>query len=587
MRSRFFAFAAVALPLSVLAQAPINPPNYRQPSVSPPPDPSYTLPPPPAALSPPAAGNGAAMLVKHVEVRGVRAFRPNVIRALVSPYENREVTSADLETLRIALTRLYVDKGFVNSGVVLPDQTANDGLVVYQAIEGKLSRIDVVGRTHLSPNYIRWRVRDEVPDPLNISDLQNALRYLQEDSNILKLDASLGAGDGLGQSVLRLAVEDQPRFSAGLGVDNHHTPSTGATAGNASLGFRDLSGYGEEFHGTFAHTRGDNDGSAFLSVPVAPNNTMVQAYFSLANAGIIQQPFGALNIDERTRIYGISLNTPVSNHLDNKVALFLGMESDRNATTLLGSGFSFSPGAQNGVSAATVIQGGVDWLLRGKSSVTDVRLTYKRGIDALGATRNTAPVDALFNPNPTGANGRFGLEQLQVEYIQRLNGWSWLSRLNDRAQLVARGAAQLSQNPLLIMEKYAIGGFDTVRGYSEDLLVRDNGANATLELQLPIPGYRAEPNFRDLAAATFIDYGRSWDKSNSTPGNPLVDTTNANYIASAGLGVLWNPLRGLDGQVYWGRGFANNFHGDNPENFQPHDLQRHGFHFVLNYVYHW
>jgi hemolysin activation/secretion protein len=589
------AAASAAVPVVVLAQAVGNGTNYQNPSApnykapTVPPLPSYQLPPLPDPLKEPAAGapSGAEMFVKHIEVRGVKAFRPAAIATVVAPYENRNVSSAELQSLRIALTRLYIDHGYINSGVLLPDQTSKDGVVMYQAVEGSLTRIDVVGKAKLSPNYIQWRVRDHVKDPLNISDLQYALRYLQEDPNVRRLDASLGPGDALGQSVLRVGVEDQPRFSLGVGADNHHSSTTGTNEGTAFFGVRDLTGYGEELRGTVAKAKGDTEGSAIVSIPVSANNASFQAYYSRSSAGIIQQPFEALNIKETTRTYGLSLTVPLLDHLDNRFAVFLGAESDRSYTELLGTPFSFSPGAQNGVSAVAVIQGGIDWLVHGKNSVTDLRLTYKRGIDALGATIYTPGNADLFNPNPTGADGRFGLEQLQFIHIQRLNGFSWLSHLNDRAQLIVRASGQITQQPLLILEKFTVGGVNTVRGYSENLLVRDNGAAATLELQLPVPGYRAEPNYRDLAIAPFVDYGRSWDKVNTATNNALTSTTNALYIASAGLGLLWNPLRGLDGQVYWGRGIANNFHGNDPRDFVPHDLQKHGVHFAVNYVFRW
>ncbi len=587
--------AGTVVPVTVWGQAVGNGSNYQNPSApnyqAPvvPPLPTYQLPVLPDPLKEPGSTNpgGAVMFVKHIEMRGVKAFSPAVIRSVVASYENRNVSSAELRSLRIELTRLYIDHGFINSGVLLPDQTSTDGVVVYQAVEGSLTRIDVVGKGKLNRHYISARIWDHVKEPLNIADLQYALRYLQEDPNVYRLDASLGAGDALGQSVLRVRVEDQPRFSVGLGADNHHSPTTGEYEGNASFGVRDLTGYGEELRGTVVKAQGDTEGSAIFSIPVSADNASFQAYYSRSSAGIIQQPFEVLNIKETTRTYGLSFTVPLLDHLDNRFSVFLGGESDRSFTELLGTPFSFSPGAQNGVSAVAVIQGGIDWLLHGKSTVTDLRLTYKRGIDALGATINTPETNELFNPNPTGADGRFGLEQLQFIHIQRLNGFSWLATLNDRAQFIVRASGQITQQPLLILEKFTVGGVNTVRGFSENLLVRDNGAAATLELQLPVPWYRATPNFRDLAVAPFLDYGRSWDKVNTATNTALASTTTPLYIASAGLGLLWNPLRGLDAQIYWGRNIANNFDGDDPRRFVPNDLQKHGVHFAVNYIYRW
>ena len=67
------------------------------------------------------------------------------------------------------------------------------------------------------------------------------------------------------------------------------------------------------------------------------------------------------------------------------------------------------------------------------------------------------------------------------------------------------------RHPLLSLEKIAIGGVNSVRGYPEHLLVRENGVAATLELQLPIFGYRRQPNPLSLVLVPFVDYGRSRD----------------------------------------------------------------------------
>jgi len=595
MRALIAAGACAVLPMCVFAQTVVGPPNPQQPS-SPnyrtptvPAQPDYRLPALPQSPSEPAAApGGGQMFVSRIEVRGVTVFKPAVIATIVGPYQNRVVNDAELETVRVALTRLYIDKGYINSGVILPDQQATGGVVVFQAIEGKLTRVQVGGKTHLSPHYVTARIGAHVADPLNVMDVQYALRYLQQDPNVARLDARLGPGDGLGQAVAQVNIEDQPRFSAAIGADNFQSSSIGAEQGRVSVGARDLTGYGDEFNGTVSHSRGNTLGSGVLSVPVSAHNASAQAYYSRGDAVIIQQPFEALNIKETVRTYGISLTEPIVDRIDNRFAFFLGAESDRAATELLGTGFSFSPGAQNGVSAVAAIFGGLDWLIRGSTSVTDLRLTYRHGIDALGATiKKRGSNDELFNPNPTGADGRFGLEQLQFIYIERLNGFSVFSGLNDRAQLIVRASGQLTQQPLLSLEKFSVGGVDTVRGFPQNLFVRDNGAAATLELQMPVPGYRPEPRLLDLVVAPFVDYGRSWDKANEDQANPLNNTTVARYMAGAGVGLLWNPVKGLDARIYWGRSIANNLKDHDPRPFLPHDAQFHGVYFAANYIVRW
>jgi hemolysin activation/secretion protein len=333
-------------------------------------------------------------------------------------------------------------------------------------------------------------------------------------------------------------------------------------------------------------------GSAVWTLPFTSWGTFAQGYYSRANAAIIQQPFRQLNIKETLRTYGFSFNQPVIDNLQQKLVVFVGAESAHNYTELLGESFSFSPGSQNGVSATTTIYGGAEWVKHGKSSVTDLRLTYRRGISALGATIYDPATDsgnvAGISSNPSGADGRFGLEQLQFLHIERLNGlFAALEKVNDRAQLVIRATGQLSQSPLLSMSKFTVGGVNTVRGVPENLLVRDNGIAGTVELQLPLPGYKLQPAVGNLVFAPFIDIGRSWDKVNVSQDSSVSDTTRGSDIATAGVGLLWNPLRGLDAQVYWGKELYNNFGVENPLHYVPHDLQYHGLHFAVTYTYRW
>ena len=543
---------------------------------------------------------GGRLFVEEIRVRGVTVFSPEEIAAVARPYVGREVSIAELQSLRVALTRLYVDRGYVSSGVILPDQTVTDGVVVLQAIEGSLAGIELVNNPKLKQGYVAGRVERQVDQPLNVADLQQALRYLQQDPNIRRLDARLASGDIAGESLLRLNVEDAPRFHAGVGADNHRATSTGGERGSVFFGARNLSGYGDAFCGSVSKSDGATEGSAVFSMPLSARNTMFQAYYSQSAADIIEQPFRALDIESETATWGVSLAFPLLERLDQRFAVSLGFESKESETKLGGLPFSLSPGAVNGKAETAVALLGLDWVKRGPSSVGGLRLTYRRGLDLLDATiynPTTPPSDPFCDPvltggfdpcNPTGADGKFELLQLQAVYLKRLNALGVLSGLNDRAQFVFRTTGQFSQNPLLSMEKLAIGGVNTVRGYPENLLIRDNGVAATLELQLPLLNHRPEPHPANLVLVPFVDYGRAWDDRDVDPGSNVRDTTDARYIWSAGFGLLWQPLEGLDVQFYRGADLGDNFEADDPRDSRgSRDLQDDGIHFAVTYTKRW
>jgi hemolysin activation/secretion protein len=542
---------------------------------------------PPATESAPLQAS-SRLLVKQIRVEGVTAFKPAEIAGLTGPYENRAVSSAELQSLRVALTRLYVDKGYVSSGVLLPDQEVKEGVVVYRAVEGSLTRVELVGDAATSPRYVASRINRFVHRPLRVDDLQYALRYLEQDPNIARLDAALAPGDAAGEAVLRVGVDDEPRFSLGLGADNHRSSSTGAERGTVFFSTRNLTGFGEEFRATVGSSEGTTEGSAILAVPLTARNVSLQFYYSNSDADIVEDAFEELDIQSESESRGVRLEAPLVENLDTRFSAVLGFESNTSVTTLLGERFSFSPGAQDGESETAVAIGGLEVTHRGESAVGALRLTYRQGIDALDATifEPQTELERLFNP--TGADGEFTAYQAQATYIQRLNGVPFLRGLNERAQFVFRTAAQISQDPLLSLEKFAVGGVNTVRGVPENLLVRDNGVAATIELHVPIWGYRAEPHPANLAFVPFVDYGRSWDEVDTDRSPDGRDTSEARHIVTSGIGLLWKPFRGLDVQLYWGKDVANNFDGDDPRDFRSdEDLQDDGLHFFVSYVARW
>jgi hemolysin activation/secretion protein len=137
------------------------------------------------------------------------------------------------------------------------------------------------------------------------------------------------------------------------------------------------------------------------------------------------------------------------------------------------------------------------------------------------------------------------------------------------AQMLTRFDVQLSPDPLLPLEQYAIGGRYTVRGYRENTLVRDQGFNASVELRIPI-FERIQPAIL-IELAPFADVGRSWN--NSREGS--FANTRPETLASVGVGVRTLLLRRVFGELYWGHLLKH------IRDLGDSDLQDDGIHFRL------
>jgi len=144
----------------------------------------------------------------------------------------------------------------------------------------------------------------------------------------------------------------------------------------------------------------------------------------------------------------------------------------------------------------------------------------------------------------------------QVQWIRRLGQSDW--------QLVFRTDIQISTEPLPAMERFSIGGMDSVRGYRESRLTRDDGVASAVEMRIPIvQNSRGETT---LQLVPFVDFGASWNARGYTP-DPLT-------IASTGLGIRWAVHPRVHLQLFGGIPFRT-FHE------RDEDIQDLGIHFRL------
>ena len=99
--------------------APILPEIELTPS-APPPAAQPAPPPPPAAAKPELRG-GRQFILRGVHITGNTVLDDAAVQSIVAPYIGKSVTLDDLEEIRRRFTRLYIERGYVNSGAVIPD----------------------------------------------------------------------------------------------------------------------------------------------------------------------------------------------------------------------------------------------------------------------------------------------------------------------------------------------------------------------------------------------------------------------------------------------------------------------------------
>ena len=485
------------------------------------------------------------------------------VDAISARYIGRNVTIEELEELRRELSLLYFDKGYVNSGLVLPDQQISNNVVHFREIRGELTAIQLSGNDNLRDEYIMKRIAKPGNGPLEINALQTSLQLLEQDPMIRRVNAQLLPGAQPGQGMLRLEVAETRPWQFVARADNHRSPAVGAEQASLMVRNRSLTGRGDELTVYGSYADGYGDGYLSYSLPWNSFGSSVEIYGSTSDSDIVEEPFDDIDIESKTGTYGLTLKQKFHQSLTSAVSGFLGMEVKHNENTLLNEPFSFTHGERDGETDVTVVYGGIEFAKRFESSVAALRASVRRGVYRAGATQNRI----AFGQPSIGPDGRFTSFIFQGQHVRNLDLWD--------ATLITRLTYQRAWHPLLAMEKLPMGGASTVRGYRENLLVRDNGVIASMEYRLPLFNIETatdEFDSRRLKLAAFFDFGESWNN------DWLFDPdASKQQISSVGLGLLWNPSPEISATFYWGNAIDDFGTGSG-------DLQDEGIHFSFNWT---
>jgi hemolysin activation/secretion protein len=535
------AWLAAAPAFAQVIQTPREEFELETPPLRPPePPPETVLPPipPPPEREPQAAG--VRVPVRAFAFEGNTAFDDAELAQVTAPWTGREITSEELRGARDAVTRHYIDAGYVTSGAVLPDQQLTDGVVQIQVVEGRLAGIEVEGVDGFRPGYFESRLAEAGRAPLQVQRLEERLQLFQQDPRIRRIAARLEPGAQRGETLLRLEVEEAFPATLDLEWSNDVPPSLGDQAGRADVTLSNLIGVGDELRAGARFAEGLTDPDLRYGVPVNRWDTELEVRIRYSDGEIVEEPFDAANFTSTAFTAGIGVLQPLWRTRSDSVRVALLGEWRRSKTEVDGFGIGFSgSGADpdDGESRISVLRLGGEWLRRTRERVFALRQLMSVGVPLLDATQN-----------PSGEpDSSFVSFLTQARFAQRI-GFLWDS------ELLLSGDLQLATRPLMPLEQIGIGGVHSVRGYRENQAVRDQAGMGSVELRLPL--YRDDERGHLLQLAPFVDAGYAWS-AHDRKGPPGEGSPGEESLVGAGVGIRYRFRSLLGAELYWGNSFSD------------------------------
>lgn len=497
--------------------------------------------------------NEVLIPVKRIDILGSSILTSVEIESLVAPLQNKSVTLNQLQEVTDKISQIYQDRNYITSRAVLIPQDIKDGIVTIQVREGSLERVDVkragdlVGR--LNDSYIRDRVLQAGATPLNFANLEDALQLLRADPLIGDIRANLTTGSQANQSILQITVSEAKSFSIRPFFDNYGNTSTGIYRIGVNLQELNTTGNGDSI--LVGYTR---SGSADIyqlnyQYPINPQGGTLGFNFSAGQSPITEPPFDSLNILTDSQTYELAYRQPLLRSPREEFAIGVSTAFENSGSYFGNRSFNFQNFKfDDGRSQSRVLRLSQDYLSRDPSGAWVLRSIFNMGLNVLGATiRNDGSPD-----------GRFFYWGGQVLRVQRIG--------TDRDTLAFfRLNMQFSGDQLLSLNRFSIGGAQSIRGYRQNQLTGDNGIQASVELQFPVA--RDEEGLATVKLLPFVEAGTIWNSSG-------VNSTNQSLIG-LGLGATYQPMRNLLLRLDYGIPLVNVSNSGN-------NLQDSGLYFSIN-----
>ncbi len=458
-----------------------------------------------------APSGGPELEVGAIVIDGLIALGRDDFASVIEPFAGRDLDRTELAQLTDAIANHARQRGYILATAWIPEQALVGGMLRVRVDEGMIDDVRVEGSD--DPAILRQVQRLVSGEPLTLAALQREVLLADDLPGVWIRGTRF---ENVGQR--RILVVDARRqdFAGSALVTTDGTRPVGPIRARINLDANGLISPRDRVDLSFSMTPLDPDELAFFraryNVVINDQGTDLGLFGSYSKT----QPgayLAARELEGQSWQGGVQLRHPLLRSQRRSLWLEASGElqdlrqdsfgalarHDRIALARLGF-YGFGPLAGGN------LQG---------------RATISRGLDILGATGLGDPLASRPDAGPD---------------FTTLTWWlNWRRGLADRVSLSLATSGQLSTEPLLIGENFALGGNVFLRGYDFAQRVGDQGVAGMGELRYDWPS--ALGAVRNLQLYAFADGG--------TVTN-LADGRGGGTLASSGGGFRADVTRYLD-----------------------------------------
>jgi len=477
--------------------------------------------------------------INEFRVLGNSVLPQREIEKAVYPFLGPDRDINSVKSASEALEKAYRDAGYRTVYVDIPEQTVDEGIVRLKVTEGTIERVHVKGERYFSGRQIRAALPAlAVGEAPHFPSLQEELAALNARTPDRSITPVMKAGSQPGTVDVDLNVKDSVPLHATIEMNNAYTVDTTPLRASGTVGYDNL------------WQRQDTIALQYLTAPADTSEATVWSvsYGGHLGPGIVGanfihnasnvQALGTLGVLGKGSIFGLHWLQPLGGTTSWVQSWTIGGDY-KDVDTEVFPDAATNPGASSNPLASEPITAPVtyiNWNIGYTASRTTARDAF------FGTVSLNFGIRGLVNQPQEFADARF---EAVPNYVYLRLSAQELRSLGAGFALLLRVSGQWSDNPLVTNEQFALGGFDSVRGYYEAEAIGDNGLSGTLELHSPALGAHLGQLLAPLYVFGFVDAGFT------DLIDPLPAQVSRFHFWSTGLGLRLERPSGFSTALAW------------------------------------
>jgi hemolysin activation/secretion protein len=476
----------------------------------------------------------AGVVVRDIPVLG----RPDFKEMIQKQFLGKLVTDNLIRDLTDAIILYCRARGKLLVDAFLPVQSIESGVLQLVVLEGKIGQVTVKndGRKWFKDKFILDNVHLRPGESLDSNRLNRDLNWLNNNP-FRQVDVSFKPATNLGATDVQLQVEDRIPVRPYVGYENSGTRFTGEDRLLAGVNWGNAFWLDHQLNYQYSTDTDFNLVRAHSASYVAPlpwrhTLTLYGSYVD-AKARFTGTGTSAQGTSWQTSArYAIPL--PEISKYRHEISA--GFDFKRSNNNLEAGGTTVLQASDTDIAQ---VEAGYSGALADPWGRTSAGLEFYYSPGGLTANNHNSNFELL----RTGSRADYFYARLNAERVTRLPAdFSW----------VINAWAQYANERLLPSEELALGGYSTIRGYDERVLLGDNAWIISNELRSPallLGNLLDSPGGRDeIQVLAFLDYGGvRLDNVVAADGNNPNKT-----LCSTGLGFRYTVSKNLSFRFDYG-----------------------------------